>query len=145
MKHQKKKNRIVIVGAILGLLIFLVPVLCHPQEGGERIVVGVNTFTIDESETPGGYFRNPAHERELAGGKQILARLRRLKETRNTGRVRDALENLRQRAVEKRTNLVPLLIEAARNYATVGEMMGTIREAYGLTYDPFGDVESPFH
>jgi hypothetical protein len=38
MKCQKKKSRIVVVGAILGLLIFLLPALCHPQEGGERIV-----------------------------------------------------------------------------------------------------------
>lgn len=38
MKRQKQKSRIVIVGAILGLVIFLLPVLCHPQEGGERVV-----------------------------------------------------------------------------------------------------------
>ena len=38
MKRQMKNSRIVVVGAILGLLIFLLPALCHPQEGGERIV-----------------------------------------------------------------------------------------------------------
>lgn len=38
MNRQMKKSRIVVVGAILGLLIFLLPALCHPQEGGERIV-----------------------------------------------------------------------------------------------------------
>jgi len=32
-----KKSRIVVMGAILGLLIFLLPALCHPQAEGELI------------------------------------------------------------------------------------------------------------
>jgi hypothetical protein len=38
MHCQMKESRIVVVGTILGLLIFLMPALCHPQEEGERIV-----------------------------------------------------------------------------------------------------------
>jgi hypothetical protein len=38
MNCQMKKSRIVVVGAILGLLIFLLPALCHPQAEGEIIV-----------------------------------------------------------------------------------------------------------
>jgi TolB-like protein len=38
MNCQMNKSRVVVVGAILGLFIFLIPALCHPQEGGERIV-----------------------------------------------------------------------------------------------------------
>lgn len=38
MKRQMKKSMIVVMGGILGLLIFLLPVLCHPQEGGGHIV-----------------------------------------------------------------------------------------------------------
>jgi hypothetical protein len=37
MNYQMKKSRIVIVGAIFGLLIFLLPALCHPQAEGELI------------------------------------------------------------------------------------------------------------
>jgi hypothetical protein len=38
MNCQMKKSRIVVVGAVLGLLIFLLPALCHPQAEGELIV-----------------------------------------------------------------------------------------------------------
>ena len=37
MNRQMKKSRIVVMGAILGLLIFLLPALCHPQAEGELI------------------------------------------------------------------------------------------------------------
>jgi hypothetical protein len=57
MKRQKQKSRIVVVGVILGLLIFLLPVLCHPQEGGERIVprqkVAVLSFLLLKPEVQG--------------------------------------------------------------------------------------------
>lgn len=57
MKRQKQKSRIVVVGAILGLVIFLLPVLCHPQEGGERIVprqkVAVLPFLLLNPEVQG--------------------------------------------------------------------------------------------
>lgn len=117
-------------------------------ESGDRTVVGVNTFTIQEKETSHGYFKNPAHERELARGKEIVAGVRRLKETRDNHLTEKALNELRERAGEstedKKVNLIPPIIEAAKAYATLGEIMGTIREVYGLSYDPFGDIQSPF-
>lgn len=113
-------------------------------ESKERIVVGVNAFSVDESEVPSGYFRNPAHEHESARGKDIVARVKRLKETRDNRSVKETLNNLRIKAEEKKTNLVPLMIEAAKTYATQGEIMGTLRQAYGLSYDPFAQIESPF-
>jgi methylmalonyl-CoA mutase N-terminal domain/subunit len=113
-------------------------------ENNQRIVVGVNAFTVDESETPGGYFKNPAHEHELARGKEVVARVKRLKETRDNKKVKEALDRLQVKAKERKANLIPLMIEAAKAYATQGEIMGTIRQAYGLGYDPFGDIESPF-
>jgi hypothetical protein len=57
MKRQMKKNRIVVVGAVLGLLIFLLPVLCHSQEGGERMVprqkVAILPFLLLKPEVQG--------------------------------------------------------------------------------------------
>jgi methylmalonyl-CoA mutase N-terminal domain/subunit len=113
-------------------------------ENNERTVVGVNAFTIDESETPGGYFKNPAHDHERGRGKEVVNRVKRLKETRDNHKVKAALDKLRVKAEDKKANLIPLMIDAAKAYATQGEIMGTIRQAYGLAYDPFGDIESPF-
>jgi TolB-like protein len=55
MHGQMKKSRILVVGAILGLFIFLAPALCHPQEGEGRIVprqkVAVLPFLILKPQT----------------------------------------------------------------------------------------------
>jgi methylmalonyl-CoA mutase N-terminal domain/subunit len=116
-------------------------------ESGERVVVGVNAFTIDENVTPGDYFKNPVREHEQAGGKEIVARVCKLKEIRDNNKVKESLNNLRERAIrskeDKGINLIPAIIEAAKAYATQGEMMGMMRQAYGLSYDPFGEIESP--
>ena len=34
--------------------------------------------------------------------------------------------------------------EATKAFATTAEMMGTVREAYGYSYDPMNILESPF-
>ena len=48
-----------------------------------------------------------------------------------------------RRSRGERVNLLPALIEAARAYATLGEMMGTVRIAYGQPYDPMGVLAPP--
>ena len=54
------------------------------------------------------------------------------------------LENLRQVAERKEENACPSILEAVRAYATLGEIMGTIRLAYGYSYDPFEMLGYPF-
>ena len=39
---------------------------------------------------------------------------------------------------------MPSVIEAVKAFATTGEIMGTIREAFGYHYDPMEVIESPF-
>ncbi len=109
-------------------------------ETGQRIVVGQNAFTMDEAQTPGDYHRTrPQSEAEQ------IANVTRLKRTRDNRPVKEALDNLRRRAeAGERANLMPEVIEAVRAYATVGEIAGAIRQAYGFRYDPFGEVEAPF-
>ena len=109
-------------------------------ETGQRIVVGQNAFTMDEAQTLGDYHRTrPQSEAEQ------IANVTRLKRTRDSRPVKEALDNLRRRAeAGERVNLMPEVIEAVRAYATVGEIAGAIRQAYGFRYDPFGEVEAPF-
>ncbi len=117
-------------------------------ESGERVYVGVNCYTIEEKETPGGYFKNPTHDFEAGRGKAIVERVKRLKESRDNNKVKEALYNLWKMAKasreDEKINLVYPTIEAAKVYATQQEVEGTIREAWGYRYDPFGEVESPF-
>ena len=39
---------------------------------------------------------------------------------------------------------MPSIVEAVEAYATSGEVIGTIRKARGLNYDPFNMIECPF-
>ncbi len=93
-------------------------------DSNERIVVGVNKFQVDE-EHKFDYLRvNPESER-----KQI-EQLETLRKTRNDGKVQTALKDLRQGA-EGDTNLVPLILEAVKVYATLGEICGVLRDVFG--------------
>ena len=62
-------------------------------------------------------------------GKQ-QERLRKLKQERNSLKVREALRELR-RAADNQENLVPSLIRSVTVYTTVGEMCDVLREVYG--------------
>jgi hypothetical protein len=37
------------------------------------------------------------------------------------------------------------MIEATQTMATTGELLGTVREVFGYSYDPLNIIESPFH
>ena len=108
---------------------------------GERIIVGVNAFTIGrEKETPGGVHRVAPESQRLQ-----VEKVKELKRTRDDEKVKAALGKLRQKAEKgEQVNLMPPILEAVSAYATRGEIMGTIRQVYGYSYDPLGVIESPF-
>lgn len=110
-------------------------------ENNERVIVGVNAFTTPpEKKTPGGVHRIPPEtEREQ------VASVRRLKESRDQKKVKEAIRRLREKAqMGEGENLIPSIIEALKAYATIGEIQGTIREACGLSYDPFNILKSQY-
>ena len=93
-------------------------------EKGEKIIVGVNDF-VAENEAP----IEILYIDESAAEKQ-LAKLERLKRTRNNDAVTRTLEALKAGA-RTNANTMPLLIEAVRAYATIGEMCDALREVWG--------------
>jgi methylmalonyl-CoA mutase N-terminal domain/subunit len=109
-------------------------------ESGEKIVVGTNAFQTErENRTPGG-----VHECPPGQGEALAASVRLLRRDRDQRLVAEALQHLHAQALGgERVNLLPPLIEAARAYATLGEMMGTVRIAYGQPYDPMGVLAPP--
>jgi len=66
---------------------------------------------------------------ESVAGKQ-LAKLEKLKKTRDNDRARCALDALRV-AASGTTNLMPPILEAVRAYATIGEMTDALRDVWG--------------
>jgi methylmalonyl-CoA mutase N-terminal domain/subunit len=85
-------------------------------EEGDRLVVGVNCFQVEEDEVPVEIFSvDPAHEEHQ---KRSLGEVRKKRDAR---KVKEALRRIRQE-VRGDENLVPFLIEAAHAYASIGEM-----------------------
>jgi len=94
-------------------------------ERGERVVVGVNRYQLEE-EPPVEILRiDPALER-----KQI-ERVRAVRERRDPAAVQAALARLREDAAHPDRNLMEPLMAASRAYATLGEMCDALREVWG--------------
>jgi methylmalonyl-CoA mutase N-terminal domain/subunit len=93
-------------------------------ESGERKVVGVNVHTQEESR-PVATLRISPEVEEIK-----VRRLRRLKARRNAGRLRRALDTLAAGA-RRGEHLMPLVIDAVRSQATVGEVSDLFRAVFG--------------
>jgi methylmalonyl-CoA mutase N-terminal domain/subunit len=94
-------------------------------DAGELVKVGVNRFQIDEEERELEVFEVDPETRT-----RQIGRLKRVKDERDNQEVKSALEALKKAAVE-RENLMPHILDAVRAYATVGEIVGQLREIYG--------------
>ncbi len=93
-------------------------------EQGESIIVGVNKF-VEKDEQPIELLQIDRSSEE----KQI-ERLRDLRTRRNTADVERTLGALR-RAAECSENTMPLILDAVRAYATVGEISAALRDVFG--------------
>jgi len=106
----------------------------------EKLIVGANVFTsAPEKTTPLGVQRVSDQS-----ARQQIEDVIRLKKSRDMNKLTDAIKRLREDAAEGR-NTIPSMIEATRAKATTGEMMGTVRQVYGYSYDPMNIIESPFN
>ncbi len=95
-------------------------------ESGDAIVVGVNKFQIKEDHAD----MNLLKVDESVGERQVQ-KLKELREKRDNLKVKNTLENIRKAARDESVNLMPLILEAVRNYGTEGEICGVLREEFG--------------
>jgi methylmalonyl-CoA mutase N-terminal domain/subunit len=96
-------------------------------ESGARVVVGVNAFTEDDTETVELLHLDPEIEQRQR------ERTARVRAERDAGVAAAALDEVRSTAASD-ANLLPSLREALRAGCTVGEICGALRELWG-TYD----------
>jgi methylmalonyl-CoA mutase N-terminal domain/subunit len=105
-------------------------------ESGEIKRVGVNIFESSdgEAEKPVRVYRSdPAIERQRVDA--VVA----MKKARDNEKVRKCLDELTALAREQASasnNLVPAVVESVRAYATVGEVAGALRKAWGEFREP---------
>ncbi|MHC1585216.1 MAG: acyl-CoA mutase large subunit family protein [Candidatus Syntropharchaeia archaeon] len=93
-------------------------------EKGERIVVGVNRYQIEE-EIPIEILRVDESVRV-----RQEERLKKLRKERDKSKVERALKKV-EKTAEGDENIVPVIIEAVRSYATLGEICDVLRNVFG--------------
>ena len=90
----------------------------------ERVVVGVNEYTSDES------VEIPILEMDPEGFDRQCARLKKLRVSRDKGKFEASIRAI-EKAAEGDDNLMPHFIEAAKAKATLGEMCDVLRGVFG--------------
>ncbi len=102
-------------------------------EEGKRLIVGVNILRSDEVEE---IRKVPLLEFDQAEiEERQKRRVKWVRSMRNQERWKRAISDLR-RAAERGDNIMPYVLQAARSYATIGEIMGTLKEVYGTYVEP---------
>ena len=90
----------------------------------ERVVVGVNEYTSDES------VEIPILEMDPEGFDRQCDRLKKLRASRDKGKFEASIRAI-EKAAEGDDNLMPHFIEAAKAKATLGEMCDVLRGVFG--------------
>ncbi len=96
----------------------------------ERIIVGVNEFVEPDEKIEIPILLIPEQVE-----KRQHARVKELRESRDHQQVKATLAELKSAAEENR-NLMPYLIECAKAYCTLGEMVNTLKEVFGEYEEP---------
>ncbi|MCW1968100.1 MAG: methylmalonyl-CoA mutase family protein [Anaerolineae bacterium] len=97
---------------------------------GDKISVGVNKYVDAEEKTS-----FEIHPIDLSRQARQISRLSEVKSKRDHARVAQLLAELRTIALDPAQNLMPITIELAKAYATMGEIVETLREIWGSYHE----------
>ncbi|MDP6347825.1 MAG: methylmalonyl-CoA mutase family protein, partial [Dehalococcoidia bacterium] len=99
---------------------------------GEKEVVGVNTFHMEEEPHDVPVFRPNPNSVDIQ-----IAKLEKLRAERDNAEVGSALAQIKE-VTHRRENVMPAVIRAVKAYATLGEIQGVWRGLYPLWRMPIG-------
>jgi len=102
-------------------------------EEGRKFIVGVNIFVEEEEEEVRNVPLLEFDQEEIEARQK--KRIKEIRSNRNKQKWERALNELRK-AAERGENIMPYVLEAAKAYATLGEIMGTLKEVYGVYVEP---------
>jgi methylmalonyl-CoA mutase N-terminal domain/subunit len=95
-------------------------------EAGERVVVGVNRYELEDEEPLEILRIDPALEQEQ------IERVQAVRARRDAQAVERHVATLKDAAAREDVNLMPVIVDAARDYVTMGEMCDALREVWGV-------------
>jgi methylmalonyl-CoA mutase N-terminal domain/subunit len=92
---------------------------------GEKISVGVNKY-VDEDET-----KIEIHRVDPSVEKRQVERLARVKRERDEAKIKRLLAQLQTIARDERANIMPVTIDLAHEYVTMGEIVEALKDVWG--------------
>ena len=93
---------------------------------GRRTVIGVNRF-LEGNDADDLDILQITHEDET----RQIKRLDKVRTDRDDAAVAGALDRLAREAADPEVNLMPVLIDTVKSYATLGEIMATMSGVFG--------------
>jgi len=99
-------------------------------ESGDRIIVGVNEYILK-----GEHITIPVLKIDPEVERKQIERLHKTKRDRDNRKVQEALDGLRK-ASEGNENVMPHIVNAVKEYASVGEIFDIWRELWGEWEEP---------
>ncbi len=94
-------------------------------EAKKHVIVGVNDY-VSEEKTPIKTLKvDPIVE------KTLVDQLNMIKKKRDQAKTKEALEKLHDAAAKENESLMPFILQAVKEYATLGEICDTLRAVFG--------------
>ncbi|WP_444216621.1 acyl-CoA mutase large subunit family protein [Dialister hominis] len=94
-------------------------------ESGEKTIVGVNKFTMEEPPVEG------LLKVDSSAGEFQKNKLAKVKADRDNAKVQEELKKLEVAAADEDTNLMPVILDCVRAYCSLGEICGVLRKVFG--------------
>ena len=94
-------------------------------ESGEKTIVGVNKFTMEEPPVEG------LLKVDASAGEFQKKKLAKVKVDRDNAKVQEELKKLEVAAADEDTNLMPVILDCVRAYCSLGEICGVLRKVFG--------------
>jgi methylmalonyl-CoA mutase N-terminal domain/subunit len=99
-------------------------------ERKEKIIVGVNKYVVDEEPIPAYLPIDPVKE-----GEKQKEKIRKIKASRDNDEVKRCLKEI-TRVAQTNENLMPFILDAAKAYATLGEIVDALKVVFGEYQEP---------
>jgi methylmalonyl-CoA mutase N-terminal domain/subunit len=106
----------------------------HKVDSGEAVVVGQNHFRREDERTAVG----EVFKLDPTVARRVLEKFERLLDTRRQADVDKQLARLAEAVRNDRENLMPYLVDCVHAYATVGEIVATLKAEWGEFQEPIG-------
>jgi methylmalonyl-CoA mutase N-terminal domain/subunit len=101
-------------------------------DSGETVIVGQNHFRREDQKNEVG----EVFHLDPKVADRVLEKYRRVLDTRDSGQVGKTLAALAKAAAKDDENLMPYLVDCCHAYASVGEMVATLKRQWGEFQEP---------